>query len=363
MPYNINLNMMDPAFRYEQKTAINTQVPNPFKNYLTVDKFPGALRNTSTVTIASLLVPYPQYGSITQTNTDGKKATAHTFEVRAQRPFVKGLSFLASYAYSNEQVQQWFDDVANYQVLTSGGQDGWQWQPYPDVPRHRFTGAITWQIPVGKDRHWGSDMPTALDLVVGGWQYSLATRRYSGRPLLFGNYLVSGNPKLDNPTRDKWFDTSMFKVADAYTPRSNPAFYDGLNGPGWGVTDMTLTKMFNMGSRYRLEARIEAYNAFNNIIWDNPDLSISSSNFGKVTRKRGRARTPGGRAVHLPAGAASRHLRACETGGRDVPDRISASKAYNRPAEQSQTWPISAAGRDPCPPGGGSLGAWSSRRC
>ena len=97
---------------------------------------------------------------------------------------------------------------------------------------------------------------------------------------------MSGNPKLDNPTRDKWFDTSMFKVADAYTPRSNPAFYDGLNGPGWGVTDMTLTKMFNMGSRYRLEARIEAYNAFNNIIWDNPDLSISSSNFGKVTRKR-----------------------------------------------------------------------------
>ena len=49
---------------------------------------------------------------------------------------------------------------------------------------------------------------------------------------------------------------------------------------------MTLTKMFNLGGRYRLEARIEAYNAFNQIVWDNPDLTISSSNFGKVTRKR-----------------------------------------------------------------------------
>jgi len=44
--------------------------------------------------------------------------------------------------------------------------------------------------------------------------------------------------------------------------------------------------MVNFGKRYRMEARIEAYNAFNTIIWDNPDLTITSSNFGKVTRKR-----------------------------------------------------------------------------
>ncbi len=72
MPYDINLNMADPAFRYEQKAALNTQVANPFRNYLTPDKFPGQLRNTATVTLGSLLVPYPQYGAITQTNTNGR---------------------------------------------------------------------------------------------------------------------------------------------------------------------------------------------------------------------------------------------------------------------------------------------------
>ena len=62
---------------------------------------------------------------------------------------------------------------------------------------------------------------------------------------------------------------------------------------------MTLTKMFNLGSRYRLEFRAEAYNAFNQTIWDNPELAISSSNFGKVTRKRvdGNGRDPDWRAV------------------------------------------------------------------
>ncbi len=286
VPYDINLNMMDPAFRYELKTGITAQVPNPFRNYLTVDKFPGALRNTSTVTLGSLLVPYPQYPSITQTNTNGRVAKTHSFEVRLQRPFVHGLSFVASYAYNNEKRQEWFDDRAQYTVLTSEGKDGWEWRPVTDVPFHRLTAAVTWQIPVGKDRKFGTSMPTALDWIVGGWQYSLSTRTYSGRPLLFNtSYVVSGNPKLDNPTRDKWFDTSMFAIADTYTPRSNPWYYSGLNGPGWSLTDMTLTKNFTF-NRYRLEARIETYNAFNQIIWDNPDLSISSSNFGKVTRKR-----------------------------------------------------------------------------
>ena len=49
---------------------------------------------------------------------------------------------------------------------------------------------------------------------------------------------------------------------------------------------MTLTKMFTLTSSYRVEARIEAYNAFNTIVWDNPELNVSSANFGKVTRKR-----------------------------------------------------------------------------
>ena len=41
VPYDVNLNMADPAFRYEQRALLNTQVDNPFFDYLTPDKFPG----------------------------------------------------------------------------------------------------------------------------------------------------------------------------------------------------------------------------------------------------------------------------------------------------------------------------------
>jgi hypothetical protein len=286
VPYDLNLNMMDPAYRYEQKAVINTQVANPFRNYLTVDKFPGSLRNTANVALSSLLVPYPQYGSITQTNTNGKRLDTQTIELRGQRPFSNGFSVLVAYAWNHERVQQWFDDIANYKVLQTNGEDGWEWRP-TDTPVHRMTTAFTWQIPVGKGHKYGSDWNAIADGVLGNWQYSASGRFYSGRPVFFNtSYVVSGDPTLESPTHDKWFDTTMFTVQDSFTPRSNPYYYSGLNGPAQAWTDMTMTKAFQFSSKYRLEARIEAYNVFNIINWDQPEVNLSSANFGKVTRKR-----------------------------------------------------------------------------
>jgi hypothetical protein len=289
MPYTVNLNMRDPAFTYEQGALLNTTVPNPFRNYLTPDKFPGPLRNNATVTLGSLLVPYPQYPTISQTNTsDNRKMTTHNFDVRAQRPFTRGISFLVAYAYQKDRIQNWLGDIQQYQVLQSGGEDGWEWQPVnPALPEHRLTGAVTWMIPVGRDRAYLSDMSPLLDAFVGGWQYSMAARVYSGIPVLFTNaYAVSGNPKIGDPTNQRWFDTSLFAAQPAFTPRTNPVYYDGLNGPGAWFADMTLTKSFNITSRYRLEARVEAYNVFNHIVWAQPNTTFGSGTFGQVTTKR-----------------------------------------------------------------------------
>jgi hypothetical protein len=265
------------------------------------------------VSLSQLLKPYPQYLSIVQTNTDnGRHMKTHSFDLRGQRPFSNGLSVLVAYAFSRDRIQNWYDDTAQYQILQSGGKQGWTWEPVNNIggvagqaggtPEHRVTSAVTWQIPVGRGRALAKDMPVVLDAVVGGWQFSTAARWYSGRPLIFNscgfttttapscggpNYTVDGNPKLANPTRDRWFDTSVFHIkSDVNTPRTAPVYFNGLNGPSATFVDMVLTKAFGLPTGKRLEARIEAYNAFNTIVWEDPDLNISSANFGKVTRKR-----------------------------------------------------------------------------
>ena len=288
VPYTLNLNMRDPDFTYEYGALLNTQVANPFRNYLTPSLFPGSLRNNSTVTLGSLLVPYPQYGTISQTNTSGgRNLKTHSVDLRVQRPFKSGVSFLAAYAWQRDRIQNWLGDPQQFSVLQTGGKEGWQWQPpNPSLPAQRMTGALTWQLPFGRERAFLSNLPAVADYVLGGWQYSAAVRIYSGRPVLFTNaYSVSGDPTIGSPSRDRWFDTSVFAAQPAFTPRTNPVSYDGLAGPGAWFVDMTMTKKFAIAGR-SLEARVEAYNAFNHIVWDQPDTTFGSANFGTVTRKR-----------------------------------------------------------------------------
>ncbi len=290
LPYTIDLNMADPAFRYEQPRAtLNDNVMNPFHNYLTQDKFPGALRNQNTVAFGTLLRPYPQYGAINQTNTAGRKLRLHTFDIEAQRPFYKGLSFFVAYAYNREQTTEFFDDRATFLRQ-------FDWRNSAS-PRHRITNALTWEIPVGKSGLLLKNVPKVVDMAVGGWQFTTATRYYSGRTLQFNQSLiVDGNPRLDNPTKGtdgQWFDISMFHqvptppTSSPETPRTNPWTFPGVVGPGIWQTDMTMSKSFKITERFKLEARFEAYNAFNHINWDNPGVDFTApATFGKVTRKR-----------------------------------------------------------------------------
>jgi hypothetical protein len=289
LPYSIDVNMADPNFFYDNPRSVtNATVTNPFRNYLTPDKFPGALRNgAATVTVGSLLRPYPQYGAITQTNTAGRSLHVHSFKVQAQRRFSKGLSVLVNYAYQREATTEFFDDRAQFaRELT------WRGQP---SAHHRFNHALTWALPVGRGRSLLRDAPKGVDLALGGWQLTTTNRWYSGRLLQFNqNLIVTGSPKLAHPTRDKWFDTSVFSALPAGTSsdpantvRTNPWTYDGVVGPGTMQFDMTMSKSFRLTeSGVKFEVRVESYNVFNQLNWDNPVVDFNNANFGKVINKR-----------------------------------------------------------------------------
>ena len=292
VPINIDLNQADPSFFYEQPRSVtNAQVANPFRNYLTPDKFPGALRSgNANVTVGSLLRPYPQYGAITQTNTGLRDLHVMSYKVQAQRPFAKGFSLLANYAYQTEEQTEFFDDIAQFKRELT-------WRPLP-IAKHRINHALTWELPIGKGRWLLRDAPTALDLAVGGWQLTTTNRWYSGRQLIFGqNLIVNGNPKLDNPTigpNGLWFNPAVFSALPQGTTndpasvrRTNPYTYDGVVGPGTSQVDITMSKAFRIREGWKAEFRVEAYNAFNQLNWDNPIVDFNNTaNFGRVINRR-----------------------------------------------------------------------------
>jgi hypothetical protein len=288
VPYDLDLNMADPSFMYELPRSITSpNVTNPFRNYLTPDKFPGQLRNQPTVSFASLLRPFPQYGAITQTNTAGKKLHVQSYRFQAQRPFYKGLSLLVNYAYQREAQTEFFDDRAAFAL-------DFTWRYLGDSPRHRFNHALMWELPVGRGRWLLKNAAKPVDLALGGWQLTTTNRWYSGRILQFNqNLIANGSPRLKDPTRDRWFDTSVFKALPPGGPndpmntvRTNPYTYDGVVGPGTSQTDVTLSKAFKLSERFKFEVRVESYNVFNNLNWDNPVMDFNNINFGKVINRR-----------------------------------------------------------------------------
>src|SRR5262249_33068734 len=92
------------------------------------------------------------------------------------------------------------------------------------------------------------------------------------------------NPRLDQRTADRWFDTSAFVL-----PR-NPdgSFRFGnagrglLNSDGDFNIDFGLMKSFSMTERVRLQFRWEVFNVTNSPTLGDPITNIDSPDFGKV---------------------------------------------------------------------------------
>jgi hypothetical protein len=273
---DVHLNRMDPRLSYTYGVELTRTVPNPFFNYGAVDTFPGGLRRQATVPVSQLLRPYPQYGDILQTSTDLGKYRYQSLQFRVQRPFLNGFSFLVAYAYNREKSELFYDDQDTYDGILS-------WVDTVN-PRHRVTSAFTAEVPVGRDRKLGKDIPQALDLIIGGWQVAGTFLYRSGQFLRFAGMVAPESVRKigDTGANGYWFDVTGFDRLAAYTRRTNPYQYDNLTGPALWNMDAVLSKGFRMTGSTRLEFRLEAYNVFNNINWANPVTNVAATNFGRT---------------------------------------------------------------------------------
>lgn len=274
-----NVNQIDPRPGFEHQGAVNQSVDNPFFDYLTPDKFPGPLRFQRKVSLQSLMRPYPQYGNLNVNDAiDGGDTRYHSLQIRLEKRYSDGLSMLFGYNFNNEKDQVFYDNVDSFL------QD-WTWQK-TNREQHRISYAATWDVPFGIGRSYLNDAHPVLNGILGGWNLSSLVTWNSGLYLRFGDMLANGDPVLDNPQPDRWFDTSVFEILPGWTRRSNPWQYDGLTGPGRFVMDLSIVKGFNLSEKVKFLLRVDSFNAANNMTWANPDTNVNSSLFGTTNNQR-----------------------------------------------------------------------------
>jgi Carboxypeptidase regulatory-like domain len=155
--------------------------------------------------------------------------------------------------------------------------------------RHAMINTFTYAPTIFHDRR---------DLVgqtLGGWELSGKVRWQSGQYLTpVGNTSIGtrradylgGEIDLDERTAQKWFDTSVFVPAPD-TRRGN-APVGVVQGPHFYRWDLSLRKRFYVVGHTNIEFRADAFNAFNRINYNTPQMTVTSADFGTITS----AKTP-----------------------------------------------------------------------
>jgi hypothetical protein len=103
---------------------------------------------------------------------------------------------------------------------------------------------------------------------------------------------VNGSPSLSNQAfsisngdQNFFFNTAAFTLPPAGT------FGDGgrgiIRGPSSYISNFALRKNFGILERLRAQIRAEAFNVFNHPNWSNPNVTPTSSAFGRVQSKSG----------------------------------------------------------------------------
>ena len=137
------------------------------------------------------------------------------------------------------------------------------------------------------------------DALLGGWQLSGMMMRQTGHYLsitvpnartLLGATAIGdwwpdrvADPRLDNRTIDKWFNTSAFvlpRAADG-SYRFGNAGRSIVQGDSPFNFDAGLMKSFRLTERFRAQFRWETFNVTNTTTFADPNASLGNPDFGK----------------------------------------------------------------------------------
>ncbi|HLJ15807.1 MAG TPA: hypothetical protein VKV15_15010, partial [Bryobacteraceae bacterium] len=282
---NQNVNQLNPQF-LSLGSALLQPVPNPFYGIITTGSLAGP-----TVPESQLLKPYPQFTGVTRAAPAFGNSHYEAGQFQLEKRTSKGVTALISYTVAKNISDLNNADNAynrqNERALASF-----------DVPQ-RLSIAAAWDLPFGRGRRFGTNMPRALDLVAGGWLLSTFQIFQGGFPLAFGLAKSTagansgrpnavGNPAqgISGPIVDRlahYFNTSAFAQPADFTYGDVSPYIGTVRSPGMNNIDATLSKDFAITEKLKVEFRASMFNAVNHPVFSAPSTTFGNAGFGQIS--------------------------------------------------------------------------------
>lgn len=231
----------------------------------------------------------------------GGKGDYRALQIKVERRYSRGLYLLNSFTYSRArdnasghlETQNGDNSRVNYRNIDGDfGVSGY------DQPLNNTT-SVVWELPFGKGRKFASSMNPVMEGFLGGWRivginisasgvpinlrYSpTAAFSVSGEPTYRPN--LTGDPLTPNGGVGNYLNRDTVTVPTDQTQPFGNAPRNAARGTPFNQLDLGLHKSFNLpGDQRRIEARIEAFNAFNHTNFQSANGNRSANGFGTIT--------------------------------------------------------------------------------
>ncbi|MFN2414018.1 MAG: TonB-dependent receptor domain-containing protein [Pyrinomonadaceae bacterium] len=231
------------------------------------------------------------------------------FQAKVERRFTRGFSMLSSYTWAHG-----IDDTPGGFAGQSLGPNryGPQNPLRPELDRgnsdldirHNFKFENLLELPFGRGRRFGGDVPAALDYVIGGWQFNNNITIQSGpvysihfggqRPDLIGDPTPTAAQRAQgleyNPNAFTFPRTPIFPGDAPCTSSGNSARCFGnlgrntFRGQAQEFWDSSLFKNIPIpaiSEEFKVQLRVQAYNVLNHINKFVPERDLNSGNRGR----------------------------------------------------------------------------------
>ncbi len=203
------------------------------------------------------------------------KSQYDSLQIQLERRFSGGWQYRAAYTWSKtrDNGEGAFDSAADLNINFI--------EPFAtsrlDFP-HVFSFGTVYDLPFGRGRRWGSDMPRALDAVIGGWQLNSIFRASSGQTFDVRRDGVRVDLVGDPYTGDRSLYLNRAAFQNAPAGRFGNLERNSLRGPSnWNV-NFGLTKNFAVYETWKLQFRAEFFNLFNTPQLTPPNTDLNNTN-------------------------------------------------------------------------------------
>jgi hypothetical protein len=258
------------------------------------------------------LQAFPQFAGGVNVVDSNDFSTYHALEVQVERRLSNGVAWQVGYTLSKSLDTRSFDPA--FTVVGSGANQSGSSTPFDlsnrklnygtsDFDRtHVVQSYVTWDLPFGSGKHFGSSSGPWLNRLIGGWHVSGFATVQSGRPFTVysGANTVSNivqspancngctrqtGTVFDDPAQGLKFyfdqaERNGFSIPAPGELGNTPRNF--FRGPGAFQLDAGFLKRTPITERVNLEIRADMLNLTNTVTFGFPTTTFTSATFGRI---------------------------------------------------------------------------------